>query len=429
MIDTNLSTDKAHAVFSASGSERWLNCAGSIALSKDMPKAPDTPQALEGTDAHACLEYLLKNHRKLDAALKGAMKKWSEEMISHALSAVRIILEILSKAGPGAILECETKVDSSSFTMEGQFGTVDAAVVDEFGRLTVIDYKYGTYPVDPAGQDGKGNSQLVYYALGISAKYDHNFEDVELIVIQPRSFEAEESGQIAKSFVMSMDELLAWGDRFYSAVGKCQSAEVHALRGEIETFLNSGKWCKFCPAAPICPELRNKAMRDAQIVFSDTQGIESVPEPKLLSGVDLRRTLDACDQLELWITRVREHAFQVLQRGGQIEGYKLVDKRPQRKWADEKKAETIVWDLFGEDGFTESKLLSPAQVEKLKHWLHDQNEIKDVVRKLTVKESSGRTIAKDSDNRLAVNPLDTVFTVIDVSHDQTEKRKINDKQK
>ena len=52
---------KAHAKLSASSSERWLNCPGSIALIDKAPPPRESKYALEGTTAHECMEKMLLN--------------------------------------------------------------------------------------------------------------------------------------------------------------------------------------------------------------------------------------------------------------------------------------------------------------------------------------------------------------------------------
>ncbi len=386
----NIPEDKLHAEFSASGSARWLNCPGSIALSKKAPEQRESEYAKEGTEAHACLEFLLKNGWGRKGAVEVALKKWPKEMVEHGKAAHDWLLAKYREHQGGFL--CETKVDASPFTCEGQFGTLDAAIVEEFGRLVVIDYKYGAgVSVDPEGPDGKGNSQLVYYALGISHQYAHNFSEVELVVIQPRAY--HESGNTTRSFVLSIEELLAWEPVFREGVEKCRDPLAP---------LATGSWCKFCPAAMICPELKDKAFKQAQIVFTDEAGIESVPEPRMISIPNLTTALNAAEKLEDWIAKVREHAIHVLERGHEVEGWKLVQKRSIRKWKDEdvtaERAETI----WGQKVYTK-KLLSPAQLEKLlpnqRPWIDDN----------TTSESSGTTLVPESDKREAVKPVAAVF--------------------
>ncbi len=384
----NVTPEKEHAKYSASGSERWLNCPGSIALCEKAPPETESEYAAEGTRAHKCLEYLLKNRKKLAAATAGAKKLWPEDMVKHALGAAVWILE---RASFGGELLCETKVDATPFTCNGQFGTVDASVVEVFDRLTVADFKYGAgIAVDP-----EGNSQLAYYALALSHRYQHNFSEVELVIIQPRAY--HESGETVRSLIISIEELLVWGPKFAAGVKACEQPKAP---------LKSGKWCKFCPATSICPELKTKAFKQAEIVFDDEHGVESMPEPRMVKAPNLGVMLEACDKLEAWIKGVRDHAFHVLQHGREVAGFKLVAKRSPRKWANEA---AIVFDArqkFGDTAFTTPELLSPAQLEKA---AGDVEDLDKWIGERVTTESSGLTLVRDSDKRKAVKAVAQIF--------------------
>jgi len=393
-----ISEEKAHATYSASGSLRWLNCPGSIALCATAPEPPESEYAAEGTRAHSCLELLLKNRTNLTAAKRLALKTYPLDMVEYALDAVSWITE---QARHDEIL-CETKVDATPFTCDDQFGTLDAAIVREFDRLTVIDYKYGAgLAVEPTFE-GDCNPQLAFYALGISHQYHHNFSEVELVIIQPRAF--HHSGETTRSEVFTMEWLLTWDEKFREGVKRTKDPLAP---------LAAGSWCKFCPAALACPELKENAMRQAQIVFSDEAGVESVPEVKLMSVPDLGRALDVADRLEAFIDALRKHAEHVLKCGGEIAGWKLVDKKSPRRWIDEDaaaaEAATRHWSA---DAFTKPKLLSPAQLEKVicKKGIYGE-ATNGFIEKHVTNASSGTTLVPDSDKRPAVKPLSKVFEI------------------
>lgn len=387
-----MADEKLHAEFSASGSARWLACPGSIALSKDAPPQRESEYALEGTQAHVCLEQILTCGQDPDA-----QEAWPPEMFGHAYLAAEWIRRYKHEL-PGSELLVETKVDASHFTCEGQFGTLDAAVVQEFGRLVVIDYKYGAgVAVYPCSDDGEANSQLVYYALGVASLYDYNFADVELVIIQPRAW--TESGETVRSHVMTIEELMAWIPRFRDGVNATKRKDAP---------LASGSHCKWCPAATICPEIKNKAFKQAQIVFSDSKGITAIPMPTQIQLPHLGTILDACEKLEDWIQKVREHAVHVLERGEDVEGFKLVAKKSPRRWLDiDLRLEAR--KQFGAKAFTEPTLLSPAQLEKaakgtegLDAWITAR----------TTNESSGTTLVRESDKRPAIRPVEEAFRPI-----------------
>lgn len=392
---TKAPKDEEHAKYGASKAERWLNCPASIALAEKAPPQPPSKYADEGTQAHKCLDFLLKNRKKRRAALAIASKRWNPEMVAHAENTLDWVEEQLS-ASPGAVLLSETRVDSSHFTTEGQFGTLDIAIVREFDRLTIVDYKFGAgVAVDPGGHDGHGNAQLVYYGLALSASYGHNFTDVELVIDQPRAF--HESGEKRRSMVLGMERFLAWEYEFKAGVAVCEQ-ESPPIR--------AGPWCKFCPAAVICPELKDASLKKAQAVFDDEKGLISTTPPTAVKPKNFGTVLDACDRLEDWIGKFREYAFHYMNGGGRVAGFKLVEKRAQRKWTDENIATGEARKRFGAVAFSSPELLSPAQLEKM---AKDVPGTFDWVKARVTAESSGLTIARDSDKRPASRSIEDIF--------------------
>lgn len=216
---------KKHAILSASGSERWLNCPGSVKLSEKAPSRKESRYAEEGTLAHSCLEAMIN--------LESLSNEYTPEMIIHAGQAVD---EIKSRMIDTSELLTEKKVDLS-FIDEGMFGTCDFAIVDKGICLLVGDYKYGAHvAVDP-----ENNSQLIYYALGLAHKYDYDFKFITLMIIQPRSRHPEGT---VREWNMSIRELRRWKGIIARGVLRTKKANAALLAGE---------WCMFCPAKNICP--------------------------------------------------------------------------------------------------------------------------------------------------------------------------------
>ncbi len=237
---------KLHSKFSASGSDRWLNCPGSVALSEKAPPQKESVYALEGTDAHTCLEFIMKNKRPYTAASM-LTKQYPTSMVDHALKCYE---QIKSLVPQGAELLCETKVELD-FVEPGMFGTVDAAIVELFGVLWVIDYKYGAgRMVSP-----EGNTQAIYYALGIAHKYNFNFAKIRLAIAQPRVIHKD---GFFRTWDMEVPELMKWTGIFKKGVEACK---------EPNPPFNPGRWCYFCPAQDICPAIEAKDFEKAQADF------------------------------------------------------------------------------------------------------------------------------------------------------------------
>lgn len=376
---TKDNTQKAHAKFGASSSERWLACPGSISLSMKAPPGRDSPYAIEGTRGHECLEIFLNNRKNFKSTRAMLIKKYGMEMTEHAADAA---LEIWKRAPSDATLLAETRADLS-FVAPDMFGTADAVIVELFGRLTVIDYKYGAgIPVDP-----ESNSQLIYYALGIAHQYDYNFSEVALVIIQPR---AEHPGGPVREWVTTIEHLLEWRAKFELGVKLATATDAPTVTGD---------WCRFCPAAVICPELSRNALKSAKADFDDSTGTLTLPD--VIAPDQLGRTLQAMELLETWIEKTRALAFDVLNKGVNVPGYKLVEKRSIRRWIDAEKTTVEARQEFGPAAF-KVELLSPAQLEKIpnaKEWIAER----------VTAVSSGTTMVAESDKRPAINQITLDF--------------------
>lgn len=369
---------KSHAVYGASTAERWKNCHGSVALLATVPKRPSGPAALEGSLAHLCLEIMIEHRDEILDTKMALQKHFPGDMVDHCFETWEYLVNRAKKT-KGATLYSEQKVDSSHFTKPGQFGTVDCALVEEFGLLRVTDFKYGRGVVE-----AKDNLQMIYYALAISKQFDHNFSEVEIEIIQPR---AEHRDGKIRVHRMGMEELLAHEKPFRQAVKECEGPNP---------ALNAGPWCKWCDAKAVCPAIGNEKAREAGIDFDEIPDElqENFARKELaesLKPAQLSKILAAFEYVEMYIKAVREHAHQLVESGKRINGYCLVDKRADRKWASEKVA-TEAKKMWGPVAFSPAALLPPAQLEKVLSVEFDKKAVEAWVAKRTVKESSGKNL-------------------------------------
>jgi hypothetical protein len=234
--------ERKHSKYSASGAERWFNCPGSVSLSEGLPDK-ESPWSREGTQAHEVLEQVLLK------SLHGQAGVWQGEMGLMAMNAARFITGIWSKA-PHSDLLVETRI-SLPFIHPEMFGTFDSAVVDYFGTLHVFDYKYGAgHSVSPTG-----NLQMIFYGIGLAAKYNWNFSRVRLWIIQPRI-----RGYDGPTFwELPIEKLKSYVRTFVDAVRRVENCP--------DTY-NEGPWCHWCKAKTICPLKNEQKLEKAKAVFS-----------------------------------------------------------------------------------------------------------------------------------------------------------------
>lgn len=380
---------KQHAKFSASGSAKWLACPGSVSLAQRAPPSAESPYALEGTQAHSVLEVFLKNGlEKVEASRKMLVKSNPMEMVGICHETA---LQIWKRVPPGAKLLCEQEVDFS-FDGVDAWGTSDAIIVEDFGTLQVIDFKYGAgYAVDAVN-----NSQMICYAVGAAREHHYNFDRVEMVIIQPRA--EHFSGETIRTWSISIEELMEWEKKLHDGI-----------KAALDPFASfaAGDHCRWCSAKPICPALSDAAFSQAEIDFAPA-GEKDIVLPAVQQIPNLSRVLKAADLIEEWIKGVRSHAQHVLETGGRVDGFKLVAKKAQRTWVDIDITTTEALQYFGGNIFTEPELLSPAQFEK-------KFKRKDWVDSRTTKVSSGVTMVDDGDPRPSVNPVLDDFGDSDVA--------------
>lgn len=244
----NPTKERAHSKFSASGAERWFRCPGSVTLSEGRPDKPSV-WAEEGTKAHGVLETILKAAVAKEYVDKLWASKVSKEMWHHGATAANFICRVRNGA-PHADLMVESRV-YLDFIHPEMFGTLDSAVIDHFGTLHVFDYKYGAgHAVSP-----RENLQMIFYGVAVAHRYNWNFKNARLWIIQPRI-----KGYDGPVFwEITIDQLRKYVTDFKLAVRR-------VLR-EPNRYME-GPWCHWCKAKPTCPLKTEGRQRKAIDAFA-----------------------------------------------------------------------------------------------------------------------------------------------------------------
>ena len=141
---------RAHALLSASSSDRWLNCTPSARLEDVVPNRSSS-FADEGTLAHELGELLINRHfikprtvesKLIDVKIEELKKKelYSDEMLDYITAYADYIIERYNQ-DPRNTLIIEERTSFEDVVPDG-FGTNDAIIITN-NRITVIDLKYG----------------------------------------------------------------------------------------------------------------------------------------------------------------------------------------------------------------------------------------------------------------------------------------------
>lgn len=383
---TNNHAERTHSKLGASKAKQWLSCPGSIKLSEKAPKQLASEYADEGTMAHEFAEHILqknltKEKAKAIKTFKG--KEVPKEMPDHVFVYVDYIRNLKAEIGDGAEFLMEQKFHLKHIHPD-LYGTSDYSIKEEFGRLVVIDFKYGA----GVAVDVEENEQLLYYALG--AAYGGTYSEVELVIVQPR---ADHSDGPIRSWKTDMNRLTEFA--------KILKAGALATQEENAT-LKDGDHCRWCAAKAICPLLKEKAIQTAQTDFKDP--VLNLPSIETLTDEQVVNVVKFQSQIENWFESVKDFALLRLMNGEKIDGLKMVAKRATRKWINEDEARRDLFEKHGERIY-EKKFLSPSAAEKVLG--------KDSILGLCESVSSGPTIAHESDRRKALSSAKDDFGAIE----------------
>ena len=336
--------ERDHALLSASGANRWINCTPSAYLEAQHPDdASDA--AAEGTAAHELAEHKLRQH--LDLPTKRPVSEWdSEEMEEYTDDYADRVMAELARAreeDPAAFLALEERLDFSHI-VPGGFGTGDAVIVGD-GTLTVVDLKYGK----GVTVDAEGNPQMRLYALGALATYGmiYDIRTVRMVIFQPRidNISVDE---------ITVEDLVAWAEDVV------RPAADLAIKGEGD--MAAGKWCQFCRHAPECPARAQAVF--TPIPMDDTTKAPAAPDPDTLTDEQIAQIITWADELKTWLGKVEDHALDQALTGKQYPGLKVVEGRSNRHYTDKDAVAKAVQDA-GEDPFKPREVLGITAMEKL----------------------------------------------------------------
>jgi hypothetical protein len=330
----------AHAKLGASSSHRWTACPGSIKAEEPIQERRSI-FADEGSAAHELAELVLTQQTDCQSwvgktLIENNAVTVDQEMADYVQQYVDYVKSIDGRH------EYEQQVHFSDWVPEG-FGTADALVLQDT-TLYVIDLKYGKGVPVSAFE----NTQGILYALGAMADYEylHDIEKVVIVIVQPRM-------DIISEWVIDKAELLKWGEWLSQRAEAALADNAPRVPGE--------KQCQFCKAKPTCPELMRLTH---DVIASDFDNIDQMANPDTLTNEQLKKALDVKKLIMSWFESVEQHAFDLLEKGEAFPGYKLVEGRSLRQWADEAVAEQSLVELLADDAY-EKKLLSVAKAEKL----------------------------------------------------------------
>ena len=359
----------AHAKLSASASERWMRCPGSVKANEQITDKGSS-YAAEGTAAHALAEHCLVKGVSASDCIGLTFEGYKVD--SYMAEYVQQYIDYVHHFSGQHFYE--VRVDFSAWVPEG-FGTSDVIIIDG-STLRIIDLKYG----QGVEVYADNNSQAQLYALGALSDFGDfaDIERVEVAIVQPRRDHISE-------WSISKKDLLLFGDKVSQAAKAALQPDAPRQPGE--------KQCQWCNAKATCPALKTYTEQTILAEFDDISPATMQPVDSL-TDEQLAQALDAKKLITGWLDAVEQLVTDKLNNGEQFAGYKLVEGRSLCQWADEAQAEQTLLQLADADKLYKKTFISVAQAEKL---LGKKNAA--AMADLVVKPSGKPTLAKSDDPR------------------------------
>jgi len=352
--------EREHVECSASVTERFWNCPGSIALAQKSGNANKANSAAErGTAAHEVGEICLRSGE--DAFDHIGSVHNGIEIDEKICEGVNLYLETVR---PYMTIEWEYKIEERvSLDLLNppvpMAGTADFTAYNRATKtLVCIDYKNGVVPVDI-----RGHKPTRYYCLGAyyALPIGYDVETVVMIIVQPNAL----YGQAVKQETISFLDLIEWG---FELIERARATQLP------NATIAAGDWCKYCPAKGMCPIRAERRLSEAQLAFSDivenpTYNVVTACATNLtvLTREQMARIYIAKDEIIKFLKDVEEALIQDWRHGEEPYGLKMVESEGTRAW-DKNLTEAQIKDalkvlpLKEEDLYTKPKLVSPTQV-------------------------------------------------------------------
>ncbi|TCL35622.1 uncharacterized protein DUF2800 [Anaerospora hongkongensis] len=388
----------AHALLSASGAARWINCPPSARLTEKMPDKGSS-YADEGTVAHKLAEIKLRrrltpcNSKQRDALAKELEQVkqdqyYNTEMENTIQEYVEQVEERYTEAKARSKhahqILLEERIALSEWVPEA-FGTCDVVIISE-GVLEVIDLKYGQgVPVS-----AEGNPQMRLYGLGAWNEYSYLYDisEVRMTIMQPRR-------DNVSTEVLPLDELLYWAEKVVRPAAQL----AFAGKGEF----NPGDHCKWCLAKANCKARADKNMEVLSYQFKD---------PALLTIEEIGAILFIADQLQSWGKDVKDFAYNQALAGTVIPQWKLVEGKSDRVIKDTKAAkEALLAAEFPLDDIVKpQELMGISALEK--RW--GKRTIASTLKDLIIKPPGKPALVPETDRRPPLNSAENDFADIEM---------------
>lgn len=375
--------DRAHALLSASNSERWTICTPSARLEAQFPDK-GSEYAREGSLAHEIAELKLRKQftdpmgpkvYKSRLKLLQEHELYHPDMEAHTDAYADFIKGITLGHKSTPYIALEQRLDYSAYAPEG-FGTGDCLIIGG-NTLDIVDFKYGKGLLVLA----ENNTQMALYALASWLRYSmlYDIKVVRMSIFQPRL-------DNISSWEISLEELLSIGEWIKPRAQMAYNGEGEFVAGE---------HCMFCRARYQC---RARSAQLSSVADEFPQTDKGTPVlPPLMSDEEVGRVLARAQQIAKWAKDLEDYALKSILDGAEIPGWKVVEGRRVRAFTDTDAA----FAKLKSSGYDEALLWErkPISLTKVEELVKGKKAFTDLLSEFITIAPGKPTLAPESDKR------------------------------
>ncbi len=331
-----------HARLSPSSSARWLTCTASVEAS-DKYENKGNSAATWGTNVHYLGEQLLIGNEIAvgqQHVEQGVTFTIDAEMLKTAEEYADYVRSFVNK---DSVTLIEEQFDLSCIS-PNQFGTSDATVLNGT-HLHVFDLKTGHGIVN-----AENNTQMMLYAIGAVEELEsiYDIDEITLHIVQTRA------GHI-DSWNLHHQDLMV-----FKTYAQQQARKI--VEGYNITFNPTKKGCQWCAHATNCDALKSHVTDTVTGAFDDLDEIEGQADK--VDTTHIKNILDNADLIIGFIKAIQDVALEKMQEGVEIDGYKIIRTRKNKKWANLDDAEKYLVRKLKQTGAFKKTLITPTQAIK-----------------------------------------------------------------
>jgi len=364
-----------HSPIPPSSAKMWSVCTAWPQMALKFPQQ-DTQDTLEGEAVHevAHLDILKRYHGGVtgDMLLEGSTSTNGTIITAEMIQAADVYSDNVLKeynkrlVNAGVVMRVEHRVTCPQIHPVHSWGTLDCFLFDPHNRLLIIwDFKYGHLFVDEYQ-----NLQCINYLSGLDSEYDLDGIDIEIRIVQPRTYH---KGGPVRIWKTNINELTPHINRLKEAVDISLNG-----KGKLVT----GNHCRRCQARHGCEAYLRYGI-DLYTCVMD-------PVPQELSpaalGLQLLIVEEAMEALKGLQTGYQAQVEALIKSGKSVPWWGMESSSGRENWSAPVDTVAMVGDMFGLN-LRKTALITPGQARKL--------GIPDEIIKQYSERKSGLSLVRD----------------------------------